>query len=100
MTTGSTTLEVAVKTLKNEEEMNEWTKQEFLQEAKVMLELEHEHIVRIIGICWEPKIYMVQELLALGSLQEFLMDNPLSVKPESDFKRWAHQIAKGWDLRN
>lgn len=56
---GSSVIDVAIKTLKSEEAMSDWTKKEFLQEAQVMMELDHEHIVKIIGICWTPKIYMV-----------------------------------------
>jgi len=59
LTMGSSVINVAIKTLKTEEAMNDWTKKEFLQEAQVMMELEHEHIVKIIGICWAPNIYMV-----------------------------------------
>lgn len=87
--------DVAIKTLKTEGEMNEWKKNEFLTEARTMLDLEHPHIVKIIGICWQPKTYMVQELCELGSLQEYLQDNADEVVPARHFKTWAHQIAKG-----
>lgn len=50
-------LRVAVKTLK--EEMNEWAKTELLREARFMMELENEYIVKLIGVSWEPKISMV-----------------------------------------
>ncbi|XP_035700493.1 tyrosine-protein kinase Shark isoform X3 [Folsomia candida] len=96
MGNSGTVIDVAVKTLKNDEgQMNEWTMKEFLREAKVMMELEHEHIVKIIGITCEPKIFMVQELLALGSLQAFLLDHPDQVMPDRDLRKWAHEIAKG-----
>lgn len=91
-------VDVAVKTLKSDEdggELNEWTIKEFLREAKVMLELEQENIVRIIGITADPRIYMVQELLALGSLQSFLLEHEEEIVPARDFGGWAHQIAKG-----
>lgn len=88
-------MDVAIKTLKTEGEMNEWKKNEFLTEARTMLDLEHPHIVKIIGICWSPKTYMVQELCELGSLQEYLVDNPDQIVPSKHFRMWAHQIAKG-----
>jgi len=58
---GATTyMDVAIKTLRNEEEMQEWTKRDFLQEATVMLALSHPNIVRILGLSWTPRILMVQ----------------------------------------
>jgi serine/threonine protein kinase len=50
---------VAVKTLRVEGEAAEWTRREFLQEATVMMALEHPHIVRILGVSWNPRILMV-----------------------------------------
>jgi hypothetical protein len=34
-------------------------REEFLKEAKIMMELEHDHIVRLIGFCFEPMRYMM-----------------------------------------
>ncbi|ODM97653.1 Tyrosine-protein kinase HTK16 [Orchesella cincta] len=88
-------LDVAIKTLKTEGEMSDWKKNEFLTEARTMLDLKHNHIVRIIGICWSPKTYMVQELCELGSLQDFLLDKADIIVPGKHFRKWANQIAQG-----
>ena len=57
---GRPEMRVAVKTL-NATYMStiEENKEQFLKEAKIMMELEHEHIVRLIGFCFEPRKYMM-----------------------------------------
>lgn len=68
-------MEVAIKTLKTEGEMTEWKKKEFLTEARTMLDLEHPHIVQIIGICWTPKTYMVGcQLNFMSAYNKLYMD--------------------------
>jgi tyrosine-protein kinase len=85
---------VAVKTLK--EEMMEVSKHDFLREARVMMDLEHNNIVRLIGVSWNVRqIYMVQELLSLGSLQEYLVDHRDEISADPHIRLWAHQISKG-----
>ena len=50
-------MEVAIKTL-NADHMNQG-KDEFLREAKVMMNLHHPCIVKLIGICEGPPIMLV-----------------------------------------
>lgn len=50
-------LRVAVKRLNRE--LHEFARNEFIQEAKLMLNLHHDHVVKLIGFCWENETYMV-----------------------------------------
>lgn len=55
---GQPPTQVAVKTLKGKD-LNSRALTDFLKEAKVMMELEHENIVRLIGVTGEPEVYVV-----------------------------------------
>lgn len=41
----------------------------------VMQKFEHPHIIRLIGICSEPPIWIVMELARLGELRAYLKEN-------------------------
>jgi tyrosine-protein kinase len=84
---------VAVKTLNAQHLMT--GKEGFLREAQVMVKLDHPCIVKLIGICQQPELMLVQELLALGSLLDFLLDYPEKVNLDVDVPLWASQIAYG-----
>ncbi|KAH8372808.1 hypothetical protein KR009_005169 [Drosophila setifemur] len=84
-------LEVAIKML-SEEHSN---KQEFLREASMMMRLEHQCIVRFIGISKGEMLMMVQELAPLGSMLQYLLDHSSDISANSDLKVWASQIACG-----
>ncbi|XP_078656320.1 tyrosine-protein kinase SYK-like isoform X4 [Branchiostoma floridae x Branchiostoma belcheri] len=76
---GRKTIEVAVKTLKTEQVPNE--EPEILKEANMMKDLDHPHIVRMIGVCHGETIMLVLELAPLGPLNKYLKKN-VSVRPE------------------
>lgn len=84
---------VAIKTLRDGQ--MESNREEFLREARVMMKLEHPCIVQLIALCKGPPLMMVQELVALGSLLDYLLDHPSSVSPQFEFALWAGQIANG-----
>ncbi|XP_031636726.1 tyrosine-protein kinase Shark isoform X2 [Contarinia nasturtii] len=84
---------VAIKTL-----LDEHCKEnriELLREASVMIKLSHHCIVKIIGISKGPPLMIVQELVSLGSLLDYLIANPDKINPNSELKIWASQIACG-----
>ncbi|KAL0901330.1 hypothetical protein ABMA27_006613 [Loxostege sticticalis] len=85
--------QVAVKTLHMQH--TDTNKREFLSEAKTMMSLRHRCIVRIIGISLGPPLAMVQELVPLGSLLEYLLRHPDKVSPGYELRLWACQIAAG-----
>uniref|UniRef100_A0A8D8PSK7 Tyrosine-protein kinase n=1 Tax=Cacopsylla melanoneura TaxID=428564 RepID=A0A8D8PSK7_9HEMI len=85
--------DVAVKTLRSEYMYT--NKEEFLREAKIMMELRHHCIVKLINISIGSTLLMVQELAPLGSMLTYIQKNPDKVSPDYDFKLWASQIATG-----
>ncbi|EFX72604.1 hypothetical protein DAPPUDRAFT_110578 [Daphnia pulex] len=84
---------VAIKTLRDDQ--IESNREEFLREARVMMELRNPNIVRLIALCKGPPLMMVQELVALGSLLDYLLDHPHTISPQFEFPLWAGQIADG-----
>lgn len=62
---------VAIKTLKKG--ASEHDKEEFLKEAQLMSNFKHEHIMRLIGVCFHAdELYIIMELMQGGDLQGFL----------------------------
>ncbi|XP_069170662.1 tyrosine-protein kinase HTK16 isoform X2 [Procambarus clarkii] len=85
-------IDVAVKTLHNDDKVN---KKNFLKEAEVMMNLNHLYIVKLVGVCHGPPVAMVQELMAMGSLLDFLLEHEKEVLVDFHLKLWAAQIAEG-----
>jgi hypothetical protein len=85
-------IDVAVKTMKP----GSMTPEKFLLEAEVMKKLRHPRLVTLYAVCTETEpIYIVTELMAGGSLLDYLRSNrhrPLSVDVIIDI---AAQIADG-----
>jgi tyrosine-protein kinase len=86
-------IKVAVKTLR--EDMESYSKDELLREGRVMMNLEHDNIVKFIGISWHPTICMVQELMKLGSLHSYLKENEGDDSALLNIPLWAFQVARG-----
>ncbi|XP_035440783.1 tyrosine-protein kinase Shark [Spodoptera frugiperda] len=84
---------VAVKTLHMQH--TDTNKKEFLSEAKVMMSVRHRCIVRLIGVSLGPPLAMVQELVPLGSLLEYLVRHPDKASPGYELRLWACQVAAG-----
>ncbi|XP_038207978.1 tyrosine-protein kinase Shark isoform X2 [Zerene cesonia] len=84
-------LPVAVKTLHLQH--TDSNKREFLAEAKLMMALRHRCIVRLIGVSLGPPLAMVQELVPLGSLLEYLVRHAEGAGCE--LRLWACQVAAG-----
>lgn len=85
-------INVAIKTVRNEQ--NE-THTAFLKEAHVMMKLNHHCIVKLIGVSKGPPLLMVQELVSLGSMLNYIIINKERINPNYEFKIWAAQIACG-----
>lgn len=85
-------IDVAVKILHDDDKVN---KKNFLKEAEVMMNLNHLYIVKFIGVCHGPPVAMVQELMAMGSLLDFLLEHPEQVSIDFHLKLWAAQVAEG-----
>ncbi|XP_072401763.1 tyrosine-protein kinase Shark [Diabrotica undecimpunctata] len=88
-------MKVAIKILHNDQ--METNKEAFLSEAKVMMKLNHRCIVKLIGLSLGPSLLMVQELVPLGSILQYIELNRERIKPNYEFKIWAAQIACGME---
>lgn len=83
---------VALKTL-HQDKLQQGEK-EFLREARVMSQLDHPCIVRLLGVCLGPPMILVQELVSMGALLDHLIDHQDEIE-QVDLKLWASQIAMG-----
>ncbi|XP_053690083.1 uncharacterized protein LOC128738754 isoform X2 [Sabethes cyaneus] len=72
------TIQVAVKTCKADADLA--TSEKFLEEAYIMQKFEHPHIIKLIGICSGPPIWIVMELARLGELRAYLKKNGSKLK--------------------
>ncbi|CAG9759921.1 unnamed protein product [Ceutorhynchus assimilis] len=86
-------VKVAIKTLRNEQ--LESSRENFRKEAKVMINLNHHCIVKLLGICIGPPLQMIQELVPLGSILQYIDMHPNEINPNFEFQIWAAQIACG-----
>ncbi|XP_068893109.1 focal adhesion kinase 1 isoform X8 [Tenebrio molitor] len=64
---------VAVKTCKREADLN--TTEKFLEEAYIMQKFDHQHIIKLIGVCSQSPVWIVMELAKLGELRAYLQKN-------------------------
>lgn len=69
----NTKIPVAIKTCK--QEATPEVQREFLAEATLMSRLDHPHIVRILGVSLSSPMLIVCELMPLGSLRNYLLEN-------------------------
>jgi len=94
MTEAGVVKDVAIKALSNES-IEPGQSEEFLSEAKVMMDLDHQCIVQLLGISHGPPVLMILELVPLGSVLSYLEEQPDSVSPGMEIPLWASQIACG-----
>lgn len=69
----SQVIPVAIKTCKVETEDSMGEK--FLEEAYIMQQFDHPHIIRLIGICSGSPIWIVMELAKHGEMRAYLQNN-------------------------
>ncbi|XP_039605461.1 protein-tyrosine kinase 2-beta isoform X1 [Polypterus senegalus] len=69
---------VAVKTCKD---CNPEVKEKFMSEAVIMKNLDHPHIVKLIGIIEEDPVWIVMELYKYGELGNYLAENKNKIQP-------------------
>merc|ERR1719445_869896 len=69
----SDAVNVAVKTCKVETDAN--MAEKFLEEAYIMQQFDHQHIIKLIGICSSSPIWIVMELARHGELRAYLQNN-------------------------
>jgi len=66
-------LSIAVKTCKVETDAT--MAEKFLEEAYIMQQFDHQHIIKLIGICSSSPIWIVMELARHGELRAYLQSN-------------------------
>lgn len=84
---------IAVKQLV--ENQNKRNRADFLREASVMIRLNHHCIVNLIGICKGPPLMMVEELVPLGSMLDYIIAHKTTINAKHELIIWAAQIACG-----
>jgi len=94
MTDSGKVQEVAVKAL-SKETIEPHQSEEFLREAKVMMTLDHQCVVQLLGISHGPPVLMVLELVPLGSMLDYLVEHKDSIGTDMEIPLWASQIACG-----
>ncbi|XP_026728221.1 focal adhesion kinase 1 isoform X2 [Trichoplusia ni] len=70
---GGGALPVAVKTCKMDADLD--TAEKFLEEAYIMQQFSHPHIIGLVGVCSSPPIWIVMELATLGEMRAYLQQN-------------------------
>ncbi|XP_022097087.1 focal adhesion kinase 1-like isoform X3 [Acanthaster planci] len=83
-------IEVAIKTCKVES--TETLGEKFLEEAYIMKQFDHPHIIKLIGVCTEPPIWIVMELAPFGEMRTFLQEH-LSELCLSDLILYCYQLS-------
>ncbi|KAL1492891.1 hypothetical protein ABEB36_011064 [Hypothenemus hampei] len=89
----SEVIKVAIKTLRDEQ--LESNQENFRREAEMMIRLNHHCIVKLLRICLGPPLQMIQELVPLGSILQFIDNHRNDINPDCEFKIWSAQIACG-----
>ncbi|XP_013398054.1 tyrosine-protein kinase SYK [Lingula anatina] len=86
---------VAVKTLKANDIPN--AREDILKEARIMADLKHKNIVRLIGVSQGETIMLVMELAPLGQLNKFLKGHSIRSFPMNKVMTIMHQVALGME---
>ena len=84
-TTNNADIPVAIKTYKSdpEKEQEDATRSEkFLEEAFLMKEFHHPHIIKLIGIVTENPTYIIMELASYGELRSYLQTYKIQTEME------------------
>lgn len=63
-----------------------------LEEAKVMQQFDHPHILRLVGICKESPVYIVIEFCDLGDLRNYILKKQNEVQLSLKLS-WSLQLA-------
>ncbi|XP_046869812.1 tyrosine-protein kinase ZAP-70 [Hypomesus transpacificus] len=85
-------IDVAIKVLKNENEM--LVKDEMMREAEIMHQLSNPYIVRMLGLCEAESLMLVMEMASAGPLNKFLSSHKDKVKVEN-IVTLMHQVSMG-----
>ncbi|MFT7818314.1 receptor tyrosine-protein kinase erbB-4 [Arapaima gigas] len=66
---------------------------EFMDEALIMASMEHPHLVRLLGVCLNPAVQLVTQLLPHGCLLDYVREHKDHIGSQL-LLNWCVQIAK------
>uniref|UniRef100_A0A8C9SYY9 Receptor protein-tyrosine kinase n=1 Tax=Scleropages formosus TaxID=113540 RepID=A0A8C9SYY9_SCLFO len=67
---------------------------EFMDEALIMASMDHPHLVRLLGVCLNPAVQLVTQLLPHGCLLDYVREHKDHIGSQL-LLNWCVQIAKG-----
>lgn len=88
-----TRIPVAIKCVKYNNQNFAATK-EFLNEALIMSTVDHEYLVRLLGVCMTDQLMLITLLMPLGSLLEHVRKHKNKISAQT-LLTWGKQIAEG-----
>ncbi|XP_032821647.1 receptor tyrosine-protein kinase erbB-4-like isoform X1 [Petromyzon marinus] len=83
---------VAIKVLR--EDTSPRANKEILDEAYVMASIDHQHLVRLLGICLSSTTQLVTQLMPYGCLLDYVREHTDKIGSQP-LLNWCVQIAKG-----
>lgn len=84
---------VAMKILRDSGQQNK--NKEFLDEAYIMMTVNHNNLVKLLGVCVTPEqLILVTPLMPLGCLRDYVEKNKHGITPKN-LLEWGKQIANG-----
>ncbi|XP_065061772.1 focal adhesion kinase 1-like isoform X1 [Rhopilema esculentum] len=76
-----TNMEVAIKSCKVTSEVEDKGRTDkFLEEAFIMKQFEHPHVVKLIGVVSSDPVYIIMELAPFGELRSYLQNQQLRIE--------------------
>ena len=63
--------------------------EDFLREAAVLMKLDHQCVVQMIGISKGSQVMMLLELVPLGSLLDYLLEHQDAIKSSMEIPLWV-----------
>ena len=87
---------VAIKAIKVDSSESWSTESEMIEEAKIMASLDHEHLLRLVGICFVDGIKLVTVLRPMGCLRDFLIKHATFLSAK-DLILYCYQISSAME---
>ncbi|RWS29493.1 tyrosine-protein kinase shark-like protein [Leptotrombidium deliense] len=69
--------------------------EQFVEEMRKMCELDNRYVVKTLGYCKGPPLMVIEEMLPLRTLLDYVNNEASKISVEYHFKLWLSQIAFG-----
>ena len=66
--------------------------EDFMREAAVLMRLDHQCVVQMIGISKGAQVMMLLELVPLGSLLDYLLEHQDAINSSMEIPLWVYQV--------